>query len=174
MSGLCNPDVYKRQGVYKLRIGDPAGSNLLYDGAALTLRNGTDGAKIQLDAAQPHIAMGAVLPTGARTGGSGFWAGLEGTQYTWRVGGISGVAPRIEWYDNSLTIRAKSGASMMHFDSEGDAYIAGPMTIGPSGGIWQGTGMGASFASPKSGWKLWRDANNAGRFETYNLSLIHI
>ena len=155
-------------GVYKLRIGDPTGSNLLYDGAALTLRNGTDGAKIQLDAAQPHIAMGTVLPTGARTGGSGFWAGLEGTQYTWRVGGISGVAPRIEWYDNSLTIRAKSGASMMHFDSEGDAYFAGPMTIGPSGGIWQGTGTGASFASPKSGWKLWRDASNAGRFETYN------
>ena len=157
------------EGVYKLRIGDPAGSNLLYDGAALTLRNGTDGAQIQLDAAQPHIAMGAVLPTGAQTGGSGFWAGLEGTQYTWRVGGISGVAPRIEWYDNSLTIRAKSGASVIHFDSQGESYFAGPMTIGPNGGIWQGV-AGSSFTTPKSGWKLWRDAAGAGRFETYDVA----
>lgn len=139
-----------------------------WNGARLRLRweyaiNANEEA-IRLDPSIPSLAIGNPLPTTARTGGAGMWAGLEAGQFTWRVGGISGDAPRIEWYDDTLYIRNKAGASMFVFDSAGDGYIAGPLTIGPLGGIWQGTG---SFAAPTTGLKL-HNSGGIGRLSTYN------
>jgi len=58
----------------------------------------------------------------------------------------------------------------MVFDSNGNSYFAGPMTIGALGGIWQGTG---SFATPTTGLKLY-NSGGIGRLSTYNGGLEQI
>jgi hypothetical protein len=162
-------------GIYKFRVGDPAASNLLYDGTALMLTSGATGAQIALSPTAQSIALGNPLPTGTQTGGAGFWVGLlSGSSYGLRIGGALGVGPQL-LYDgttNSLQLRRTDGTALISFtgSGEGAGYLAGPITIGPNGGLWQGTGTGVSFATPKSGWKLWRDAVGAGRFDTYNAS----
>ena len=159
-------------GIYKVRVGDPAASNLLYDGAALVLTSGATGAQIALSPTAQSIALGNPLPTGTQSGGAGFWVGLlSGNSYGLRIGGAMGIGPQL-LYDgttNSLQLRRTDGTALISFtgSGEGAGYLAGPITIGPNGGLWQGLPT-SSFTNPKSGWKLWRDAAGAGRFETYN------
>ena len=52
----------------------------------------------------------------------------------------------------------------IRFDNDGSAYIAGALTLGTSGGIWQGSG---TFAAPTTGLKLWNDGG-VGRIAGYD------
>jgi hypothetical protein len=51
-----------------------------------------------------------------------------------------------------LSFRSTTGEEKIVLDVDGSAYFGGAMTIGASGGIWQGTG---SFASPTTGLKIY-------------------
>lgn len=114
----------------------------MYSGANVTVELGSTG----------------TLKLGSNTG-SAATTGFEFTPSTntLRVGGTSGTGARMEWNGTDLAIRAYSGASMIRFDSDGSSYFAGPMTLGVSGGIYQGTG---DFATPTSGLKIW---NSGGK-----------
>lgn len=150
-------------GTYKARIGDPLGARMLYDGTGLTLSSGSAGGSITLNPTSQSIAMGQVLPTGINGGGAGFWAGLQGGAYTWRVGGTSGVAPRIEFNGEGIALRNTAGTAIITFEADGSSWFAGPMALAAAGGIYQGTG---TFASPANGLKLWNQAGQ-GRLSTF-------
>mgnify|MGYP003379327061 FL=1 len=111
---------------------------------------------ITLNPAAQAIALGNPLPTGTQTGGAGFWVGLlSGSSYGLRIGGAYQQGPQLlfDGTTNSLQLRDKDGTAMLSFAGNGESYLAGPMTIAPTGGIWQGTATGASFASPMCGRK---------------------
>ena len=62
----------------------------------------------------------------------------------------------------NLTLGANGGAIVL--EGDGDSYFSGVMTIGTSGGIYQGSG---TFASPTTGLKIWNDTGT-GRIGGYN------
>ena len=64
----------------------------------------------------------------------------------------------------NLKINNASGTNVIALDSDGTSYFAGAMTLGTSGGIYQGSG---TFASPTTGLKLWNDTG-VGRIGGYN------
>jgi len=67
--------------------------------------------------------------------------------------------------DATNGVRLRQGTTdMIVLAPSGASYFAGPMTIGTSGGIYQGTG---TFASPTTGLKLWNDSG-VGRIGGYN------
>ena len=147
-------------GIYKFRVGDPAASNLLYDGSALVLTSGTSGAQIALSPTTQSIALGNPLPTGTQTGGAGFWVGLlSGNSYGLRIGGALGVGPQL-LYDgttNSLQFRRTDGVPLISFtgSGEGAAFFSGPISLGPDGSLWQGTG---TLENITDGMKIWNQA----------------
>ena len=147
-------------GIYKFRVGDPAASNLLYDGSALVLTSGTSGAQIALSPTTQSIALGNPLPTGTQTGGAGFWVGLlSGNSYGLRIGGALGVPPQ-PLYDgttNSLQFRRTDGVPLISFtgSGEGAAFFSGPISLGPDGSLWQGTG---TLENITDGMKIWNQA----------------
>ena len=118
----------------------------IYDGANLTaLISGGNGNN------KPEFAMGSPLPTGPvlPDGGSGIWMGADGAgpyTYKMRVGSVAGSALNkgFLWDGTDFTIAghviAKSG------------FIEGVLTVGQSGGIYQGTG---TFQSPQTGLKIY-------------------
>lgn len=64
-------------------------------------------------------------------------------------------------------VRLRNGASdSIVLDGSGNASIAGVLTVGSIGGIYQGTG---SFASPTTGLKIWNDGG-FGRIAGYDSS----
>ena len=147
---------------------DAAATKAKWDGAKLRLRWEYDIAAnqeaIRLDPSVPSLAIGNPLPSSLEGGGDGFWVGRDVTnQYKFRLGKAGGQALRWDSYD--LFIRDKYGNRVIEFTAAGDSRFAGAMTIGPNGGIWQGTG--GSFAAPRGGLKIW-NANGVGRFETYD------
>jgi hypothetical protein len=63
-----------------------------------------------------------------------------------------------------LTIKDSGGAAVFTLDASAGAEFTKPLTIGTSGGIYQGTG---TFASPTTGLKVWNDSG-VGRIAGYN------
>lgn len=154
-------------GAYKARIGDPLGARITYDGNGLQLVSGSTGAQIVLNPTAQSIALGNPLPTGTQTGGAGFWVGLlSGSDYGLRIGGAINAGPQL-LYDgasNSLALRKTDGTAVLAFLGDGSSYFAGPMTIGTTGGIYQGTG---TFASPTNGLKIY-NSGGQGYLSTYS------
>lgn len=68
----------------------------------------------------------------------------------------------------ALTIKNSSGNAVFTFDAIAGAEFTLPLTIGASGGIYQGTG---TFASPTTGLKIWNDSGT-GRIAGYNAGTI--
>lgn len=152
-------------GAYQVRVGNPAGSQMTYNGTALSLRSGTTGAMINLDPAGQSIALGNPLPTGTTTGGSGFWAGLQSGSYMVRIGGVAGVAARLGFDGSTLSLVDSNNVPQIQFDSAGRSYFAGQMTIGAAGGIWQAAA--GTWAAPRGGLKIW-NASGVGRMATFD------
>ncbi len=143
-----------------------------WNGARLRLRweyqiNANEEA-IRLDPSIPSLAVGNPLPTGLTTGGSGIWMGLAGGNYLFRVGDAAGT--RLVWTGTNLQFVNSDNATVISLDNAGNSTFTGVMTIGASGGIWQGTG---TFASPTSGLKLY-NSGGVGRLSTYNAGLEQI
>ena len=62
-----------------------------------------------------------------------------------------------------LSIKDSGGAAVFTFDASAGAEFTKPLTIGTSGGIYQGSG---SFATPTTGLKIWNDSG-VGRIGGY-------
>lgn len=78
--------------------------------------------------------------------------------------GTSSSDKRLQWNGTSLNLNNSAGTAVITFDNSGGSYFAGAMTIGGSGGIYQGSG---TFASPTTGLKIWNDTS-VGRIGGYN------
>ncbi len=144
---------------------DQAATQAQWNAARLRIRweytiNAADEA-IRLDPQVPSIAVGAGVPTGYNAG-DGIWFGRDAGAYKARIGAASGVGLR--WTGSALEIRNSANAAVIELDGSGNSRFAGAMTIGTSGGIWQGTG---TFASPTTGLKIWNDGG-VGRLATYS------
>jgi hypothetical protein len=63
-----------------------------------------------------------------------------------------------------LTIKDSGGAAVFTFDASAGAEFTKPLTLGASGGIYQGSG---TFASPTTGLKVWNESG-IGRIAGYN------
>jgi len=63
-----------------------------------------------------------------------------------------------------MTIKDSGGNAVFTFDSSTGAEFTKSLTLGTSGGIYQGTG---TFGTPTTGLKIWRDSN-IGRIGGYN------
>ena len=85
-----------------------------------------------------------------------------------RLGKANGVG--LHWTGTAVELRNSANVATIVLDSAGGSRFDGPMTIGASGGIWQGTG---SFASPTTGLKIY-NAGGVGRLSTYNGGLEQI
>jgi hypothetical protein len=154
-------------GEYKARIGDPAGARLVYDGNAVRLFSGLTGMAIALDPAAQSIALGSPLPTGTQSGGPGFWVGsLGGGAYGLRIGGAYLGGPQLLYDGTSgaLSFRRTNGEAVITLAGNGDAYLAGVVTLGAAGALFQGVGLPTA---PTSGLRIWRDGN-VGRLATYS------
>lgn len=116
----------------------------------IKLNSGADGT-------DPSIALGyPILPSGLTTGGAGFWVSHDEdtNNIHFRVGGAAG--PALRWDGYNLSIHNSAGDSVIRADANGLSYFAGPMTLGGSGGIWQGSG---TFDAPTTGLKLYRSGS---------------
>lgn len=72
----------------------------------------------------------------------------------------------VRWFAESGAIAIRSGlVNKIVMDGSGNASIDGSLTLGASGGIYQGTG---TFASPTTGLKIYRDGSGIGRIAGYN------
>jgi hypothetical protein len=131
-------------------------------GLRLSLYDSSSQEAIRLDPNAPYLAIGEPLPSGPDAGGDGLWAGQEGGSYKFRLGEAAGVALR--WDGTNLKIRNSANADVIVLTGAGASYFAGPMTIGASGGIYQGT---STFSSPTTGLKIWNDSG-IGRIGGYN------
>jgi hypothetical protein len=67
-----------------------------------------------------------------------------------------------------LTINDSAGAAVFTFDASDGAEFTKPLTIGASGGIFQGSG---TFASPTTGLKIW-NSTGVGKIAGYNAGTI--
>lgn len=146
---------------------DTAATQAQWNGARLRLRwdYSINAAKevIRLDPQVPSIAVGQGLPTGMDTGGDGFWVGAESGLYQLRLGKAAGVGLR--WNGAALALRNSANQDVIALRADGTSEFARAMTLGPAGGIWQGSG---SFAVPGTGLKLWRDGSGIGRLSSYS------
>lgn len=84
-----------------------------------------------------------------------------------RVGPVGAGKANVYWSGTALQLRQNTTA-VISLNSDGTSYFASAMTLGASGGIWQGTG---TFASPTTGLKLY-NSGGIGRLATYNGSAI--
>lgn len=109
------------------------------------------------------LKMGSAVSSGATTSFD-----FE-TSGNLRVGPYVAGKPNLKWDGTTLSLR-QYATDVIVFDSSGASYFAGPMTIGASGGIWQGTG---TFSSPTTGLKLW-NSSGVGRLATYSGSATQI
>lgn len=135
-------------------------TNLEAHGMRLSLYDGVFE-RIRLDPTVPSFAIGDPLPTSLAVG-DGLWVGKHITNdFHLRIGAAN--AQRLEWDSNDITLYNSSDVPMIVLDASGQSYFAGPMSIGSSGGIWQGSG---SFASPVTGLKLW-NVGGIGRLAGY-------
>jgi hypothetical protein len=123
---------------------------------------------IRLDPSIPSLAVGNPLPTAYDGGGDGLWVGYNSGAYKLRLGKANGVG--LHWTGTALELRNSANVTTITLDASGNSRFDGPMTIGASGGIWQGTG---SFASPTTGLKIY-NSSGVGRLSTYNAGLEQI
>lgn len=123
-------------------------------GAALSLYDGVTEV-VKIDPLTLSIALGNPLPS---FGNTGIWFGKHSGLYKARIGSATDY---FLWDGSLLTV---AGRLFVDDDSE----FTGVVTIGSSGGIWQGTG---TFASPTSGLKIWNDGG-VGRIAGYNSGTI--
>ena len=120
-------------------IGDSArGAYMLWDDSAGTLRLG-------------------------KTGASTTSLYLSGTDLSFRVNATERVSLSGA---GVLSIKDSGGSAVFTFDAAAGAEFTKPLTIGTSGGVYQGTG---SFASPTTGLKIWNDSG-VGRIGGFNTS----
>jgi hypothetical protein len=151
---------------------DLATTKAIWDDALVRIRweyaATTTPEAIRIDPFVPSIAVGAPLPTGTTAGGDGFWVGRETGVYKFRIGDPNGT--RLQWNSAVLGLYDSSDTLTIALDGSGNSYFAGPMTIGSSGGIWQGTG---TFSSPTTGIKLWNDGG-VGRIASYASSTLQV
>jgi hypothetical protein len=117
---------------------------------------------IRLDPSVPSLAVGNPLPTGYEGGGDGFWVGLDAGAYKARLGAAAGAG--IRWTGEALEWRNAANVAAIRAGNTGDVDIAGVLTIGAAGGIWQGEG---TFPNPTKGLKLY-SSGGVGRLSTYN------
>lgn len=97
----------------------------------------------------------------------GSW-GFSGVTYGLALGEYAASKPNLT-YDptNGLRLRVYS-TDYMVFDTSGNAYFAGVLTLGTSGELRQGTGtLGSNF----TGLRIWRDTN-VGRIGGYNSDIL--
>jgi len=158
-------------------VGDAARLNnatqAQWNGARLRLRweyiiGDTAFEAIRLDPNVPSLAVGHPLPTGYEAGGDGFWVGRDAGTYKMRLGKASGVGLR--WDGSTLAIRNSDNQNVIEMKSDGTSSFARPMSLGASGGIWQGAG---TFASPTSGLKIWNESG-VGRLATYKAGTVQV
>jgi len=84
-----------------------------------------------------------------------------------RVGPVGTNLPNLFWSGTALQLR-QNITPVITLANDGSSYFAGPMTLGASGGIWQGTG---TFNAPTTGLKLYNQGG-IGRLATFNGGLI--
>jgi len=86
-----------------------------------------------------------------------------------RVGPQVSGKPNLFWDNATGTLSLRQHTTnVITLRADGTSYFERDMRLGPNGGIWQGSS--GTFASPRGGWKLWRDGSNKGRFTTYDNS----
>jgi len=84
-----------------------------------------------------------------------------------RVGPQVSGKPNLFWDNATGTLSLRQHTTnVITLRADGTSYFERDMRLGPNGGIWQGSS--GTFASPRGGWKLWRDGSNKGRFTTYD------
>lgn len=123
-----------------LRVGFETSSkaNLQFDGSNLNLRTNTS-------------TVAQLTSAGAMT-----------------IGQPGSNRPSLHYDGTNLHLRttvSSTTTNVITLESTGAAYFAGPISLGASGGIYQGSS--GSFASPGTGLKIWRDSN-VGRIAGYN------
>ena len=90
---------------------------------------------------------------------------LSGTDLSFRVNATERVSLTGA---GVLSIKDSGGAAVFTFDASAGAEFTKPLTIGSSGGIYQGSG---TFASPTTGLKIWSTLSGGtyyGRIAGYN------
>lgn len=81
-----------------------------------------------------------------------------------RIGELGANLPNINWNGTELAFRINTAAYIV-LNTSGSAYLAGVLSVGSAGGIYQGSS--GSFGSPGTGLKIWNDSG-VGRLATYN------
>ena len=84
-----------------------------------------------------------------------------------RVGSLGTNLPNLYFDGSDLHLRSNT-TNVITLANDGSSYFAGAMTIGTSGGIYQGSG---TLASPTTGLKIWNDSGT-GRIGGYNAGTI--
>lgn len=156
--------VGKDSGTYKLRIGNPTGNRLTWDGSGLELYGANllifEGATnvIKLDRSVPSLAIGETLPTGYLTGGDGFWVGRDGVgEYKLRIGDPTGN--RMTWDGTTLavvgSITATTG-TIGGWTLSSTSLSGGNVTLDSGGNITVGTSNNVARLSSTDGtYRLW-------------------
>jgi hypothetical protein len=81
-----------------------------------------------------------------------------------RIGREGANKPNLKYTaGGNLELRSNT-TPVITLAGDGSSYFSGPMSIGTSGGIWQGTG---TFGTPTTGLKLWNDSG-IGRLAGYS------
>lgn len=109
---------------------------------------------IRLDPIGPSLAIGLTIPT---YGDDGIWMGLDDGNIKFRAGNANDY---VHWDGTLLTVAGK-------LLIDGNSEFVGAVTLGTSGGIYQGTG---TFASPTTGLKIWNNSG-IGRIAGYNAAV---
>ncbi len=105
--------------------------------------------RFRIDSSAPYIGLGSPNPT-AYLGATGFFVGDNGSgAYQLHVGSTSAgtLTAGMSWDGSTLNVIGAINAVSGTF--------SGVVTVGTSGGIYQGTG---TFASPTTGLKIWNDS----------------
>jgi hypothetical protein len=105
--------------------------------------------RFRVDSATPYLALGSPNPT-SYLGATGFFVGDNGSGvYRLHVGSTSAgtLTAGMSWDGSTLNVIGAINAVSGTF--------SGVVTVGASGGIYQGTG---TFASPTTGLKIWNDS----------------
>jgi hypothetical protein len=136
-------------------------TNFEAHGMRLSLYNSSSDETLRLDPNAPYLAIGDTLPSGPDAGGDGLWVGEEGGSYKFRLGKATGLAVR--WTGTAVELRDSANEAVIVLNST-SSYFAKHMTLGSSGGIWQGSG---TFSSPTTGLKIWNDGG-IGRIGGFN------
>lgn len=113
--------------------------------------------RFRIDSSVPYIGLGSPNPT-SYLGATGFFVGDNGSgTYQLHIGSTSAstLTAGMSWDGSTLNVIGAINAVSGTF--------SGVVSVGVSGGIYQGTG---SFATPTTGLKIWNDSG-VGRIAGY-------